>query len=54
MISPEQCVTDALRAYDSVKRSTITGRFMPWLMRASHAPKGMKLRVTERMYRPKS
>jgi len=54
MISAEQCVTDALRAYDSGKRSTITGRFMPWFMRASHAPKGVKLRVAERIYRPKS
>ncbi|HSD22853.1 MAG TPA: SDR family oxidoreductase [Solirubrobacterales bacterium] len=53
MISAEQCVTDALRAYDSGKRSTITGRFMPWFMRASHAPKGVKLRVAERMYRPR-
>jgi short-subunit dehydrogenase len=54
MISAEQCVTDALAAYDNGKRSTITGRFMPWFMRASHAPKGIKLRVAERMYRPKS
>jgi len=53
MISAEQCVSDALRAYDRGKRSTITGRFMPWLMRASHAPKPIKLRVTERMYRPR-
>jgi short-subunit dehydrogenase len=54
MISAEQCVTDALQAYDRGKRSTITGRFMPWFMRASHAPKGIKLRVAERMYRPRS
>jgi short-subunit dehydrogenase len=53
MISAEQCVTDALRAYDRGKRSTITGRFMPWFMRASHAPRGVKLRVAERMYRPR-
>ena len=53
MISAEQCVTDALHAYDRGKRSTITGRFMPWFMRASHAPKGVKLRVAERMYRPR-
>jgi uncharacterized protein len=52
MITAEHCVRDALRAYDREKRSVITGRFMPWLMRASHAPKGVKLRVTERMYRP--
>ena len=52
MITAEHCVRDALKAYDHQKRSVITGRFMPWLMRASHAPKGVKLRVTERMYRP--
>ena len=54
MITAEQCVSDALRAYDRNKRSTVTGRFFPWLMRASHAPKGVKLRVTERMYRPRN
>jgi short-subunit dehydrogenase len=54
MITAERCVRDALRAYDRGKRSTITGRFMPWFMRASHAPKPVKLRVAERMYRPRS
>ncbi len=54
MISAEQCVKDALRAYDRKKRSVVTGRFFPWFMRASKAPKGVKLRVTERMYRPPS
>lgn len=53
MITAEQCVSDALRAYDRNKRSMIPGRFFPWFMRASHAPKGVKLRVTERMYRPR-
>jgi uncharacterized protein len=52
-ITAEQCVSDALRAYDRKKRSTITGRFFPWFMRASKAPKGVKLRVAERMYRPR-
>jgi short-subunit dehydrogenase len=52
MITAERCVRDALRAYDREKRSTIPGTFFPWFMRASHAPKGVKLRVTERMYRP--
>jgi uncharacterized protein len=54
MIGAEQCVTDALHAYDRGKRSTITGRFMPWFMRAAVGPKGVKLRVAERMYRPRS
>jgi short-subunit dehydrogenase len=54
MITAEQCVSDSLEAYDRNKRSTITGRFFPWFMRASKAPKGVKLRVAERMYRPRN
>jgi uncharacterized protein len=54
MITAEQCVSDALRAYDRNKRSVITGRFFPWFMRAAVGPKGVKLRVAERMYRPRS
>jgi uncharacterized protein len=54
MISAEQCVSDSLRAYDRQKRSVIPGRFFPWFMRAAVGPKGLKLRVTERMYRPRS
>jgi hypothetical protein len=54
IISAEQCVSDALRAYDRSKRSMIPGRFFPWFMRAAVGPKGLKLRVAERMYRPKS
>jgi hypothetical protein len=54
MISAERCVADALRAYDNDKRSTVTGRFFPWFMRAAVGPKALKLRVAERMYRPPS
>jgi short-subunit dehydrogenase len=54
MITAERCVNDALRAYDRKKRSVVTGRFFPWFMRASKGPKGVKLRVAERMYRPRS
>ena len=54
MITAEQCVSDSLRAYDRNKRSTVTGRFFPWFMRVSKGPKGLKLRVAERMYRPRS
>jgi uncharacterized protein len=54
MITAERCVKDALRAYDRGKRSTITGTFFPWFMRAAVGPKSVKLRVAERMYRPKS
>jgi hypothetical protein len=52
MISAEQCVADALRAYDRGKRSMIPGRLFPWMMRATISPKPLKLRVTERIYRP--
>jgi uncharacterized protein len=54
MITAERCVADALRAYDRDKRSTVTGRFFPWFMRAAVGPKGLKLRVAERMYRPRN
>ena len=53
MITAERCVKDALRAYDQGKRSTVTGTFFPWFMRAAVGPKGVKLRVAERMYRPR-
>jgi short-subunit dehydrogenase len=52
MISAEQCVTDALTAYDRGKRSVVPGRLFPWVMRATISPKPIKLRVTERIYRP--
>jgi uncharacterized protein len=52
MISAQQCAADALRAYDRGKRSTIPGRLFPWVMRATVSPKPIKLRVTERIYRP--
>jgi short-subunit dehydrogenase len=54
MITAERCVRDALNAYDHNKRSTVTGRFFPWFMRVSKGPKGVKLRVAERMYRPRA
>lgn len=52
MISAEECAADALRAYDRGKRSVIPGRLFPWVMRGAVAPKPIKLRVTERIYRP--
>jgi uncharacterized protein len=54
MISAERCVKDSLEAYDRGKRSVIPGALFPWLMRAAVGPKPVKLRVTERIYRPKS
>jgi uncharacterized protein len=53
MISAERCVKDSLEAYDRGKRSVIPGALFPWLMRAAVGPKPVKLRVTERIYRPK-
>jgi uncharacterized protein len=52
MITAQQCVTDSLHAYDRGRRSVIPGRLFPWVMRATIAPKPIKLRVTERIYRP--
>jgi hypothetical protein len=54
MISAHRCVRDSLRAYDSGKRSVIPGTLFPWMMRGSVGPKPIKLRVTERIYRPRS
>jgi uncharacterized protein len=54
MIGADQCVADSLRAYDEGKRSVIPGRLMPWVMRATVSPKPIKLRVSERIYRPRS
>jgi short-subunit dehydrogenase len=52
MIKADQCVRDSLRAYDRGKRSVVPGRLMPWVMRATASPKPIKLRVSERIYRP--
>jgi uncharacterized protein len=54
MIDAARCVRDSLRAYDRNKRSVIPGSLMPWVMRATTAPKPIKLRVSERIYRPHS
>jgi short-subunit dehydrogenase len=54
MIDAERCAGDALKAYDQGKRSVIPGALFPWLMRGTVAPKPIKLRVTERIYRPRT
>jgi uncharacterized protein len=54
MIDAQQCVADSLRAYDRGKRSVVPGRLMPWVMRATVSPKPIKLRVSERIYRPRT
>ena len=53
-ISAEQCVAESLAAYDDGRRSVIPGRGMRWFMRVTRpSTRGMQLRITERMYRPK-
>ena len=51
-IGPDQVVRESLAAYDKGRRSIIPGRFFRWFMRTSVGPRGMKLRVAERIYRP--
>ena len=51
-IGPEQVVSEALEAYDKGRRSIITGRVFRWIMRGNVGPRAVKLRVTERIYRP--
>jgi short-subunit dehydrogenase len=52
IIPAEQCVREALDAYDRGARSFIPGRVIRWFLRASSpGPRGVKLRVAERLYR---
>lgn len=53
-IPAEQVVREALAAYDRGRRSVIPGRMIRWFIRiTSPSPRGIQLRVTERMYRPR-
>ena len=54
MISAEQCVRESLAAFDRGSRSLVPGTLFRWMMRAAHAPRGVKLRIMERQYRPSS
>lgn len=52
-ISAEQCVAESLAAWEHGRRSIIPGRLMRWVMRGSRlGPRGVQLRITERLYRP--
>src|SRR3954453_13300378 len=51
-IGPDQVVRESLAAFDKGQRSIIPGRFFRWFMRSSVGPRGVKLRVAERIYRP--
>lgn len=53
-IGPRQVVEESLAAYDRGRRSVIPGRVIRWYMRVNApAPEALKLRVIERMYRPR-
>ncbi len=52
-IPAEQCVAEALEAWDAGRRTVIPGRLMRWVMRGSRlGPRALQLRVAERLYRP--
>ncbi len=54
-IEADQVVREALAAYDKDKRAMVPGRFFRNFMRLNATtPKAVKLKVSERMYRPKS
>lgn len=54
-IAADQVVREALRSYDRGRRSMVPGRFFRNFMRLNAAaPRAIKLRVSERMYRPKA
>jgi len=52
MITAEQAVSESLKAYDRGARSLVPGTLFRWMMRASHGPRALKLRIMERQYRP--
>lgn len=53
VIDADQVVREALDAYEREARSLVPGGVFRWAMRgAALAPRGLKLRVMERFYRP--
>lgn len=53
-ISAARVVEESLAAYDRGRRSIVPGRTIRWYMRLNRpAPEALKLRVIERMYRPR-
>jgi uncharacterized protein len=53
-LSAEQVVREALTAFEAGRRTLIPGRAVRWSMRAnSLAPRPVKLRVVERLHRPR-
>ncbi len=54
-IEAEQVVREALNAYDRGSRAIVPGRFFRNFMRVNGTtPRGLRVRIAERMYRPKS
>ncbi len=55
VIEAPQVVSEALDAYDKGQRSLLPGTRFRWFMRASSVgPRGVALRVAERIYRPEN
>jgi short-subunit dehydrogenase len=53
-IGPDQVVEEALRAFDRGRGSIVPGAVIRWFLRLNApAPTALKLRVVERMYRPR-
>jgi short-subunit dehydrogenase len=52
IVGPDVVVGEALKAYDRGRRSLVSGPMFRWVMRTAHAPRGLKLRIMERQYRP--
>jgi short-subunit dehydrogenase len=54
-IGPDQVAREALAAWDRGRASVIPGRVIRWFVRANRpVPERVKLRVLERMYRPRA
>jgi uncharacterized protein len=54
-IEADQVVGEAIRAFERDRRALVPGRFFRNFMRANNAtPRGMRVRIAERLYRPKS
>jgi short-subunit dehydrogenase len=52
IVGPDVVVRESLKAYDRGRRSLVSGPMFRWVMRTAHAPRGLKLRIMERQYRP--
>ena len=54
-IEADQVVREAIRAFERGRRALVPGRFFRNFMRANNAtPRAMRVRIAERLYRPKA